>query len=135
MSWRQTPLDRGVVIGSVVIFTTGGPVTTVEYRSLILGGNRNLQVQKEVVLLKDDEIEVFAPPTVAWVPLTSLATFSLVKAYIYETYGVDVEKVSVRMIEELELRVVRFFVLIRGLPSINPRRIYDITREIDYDNL
>ena len=133
MSWRQTPLDRGVVIGSVVIFTTGGPVTTVKYRSLMLGGNRNLQVQKEVVLLKDDEIEVFAPPTVAWVPLTSLATFSLVKAYVYETYGVDVEEVSVEMIEKL--RVVRFFVLIRGLPSINPKRIYDITREIDYDNL
>jgi hypothetical protein len=133
MSWRQTPLDRGVVIGSVVIFTTGGPVTTVKYRSLMLGGNRNLQVQKEVVLLKDDEIEVFAPPTVAWVPLTSLATFSLVKACVYETYGVDVEEVSVEMIEKL--RVVRFFVLIRGLPSINPKRIYDITREIDYDNL
>jgi hypothetical protein len=133
MSWRQTPLDRGVVIGSVVIFTTGGPVTTVEYRSLMLGGNRNLQVPREIVLLRDDEIEIFAPPTVVWVPLTSLPTFSLVKAYIYEIYGVDVEEVSVEMIEKL--RVVRFFVLIRGLPSINPKRIYDITREIDYDNL
>jgi hypothetical protein len=133
MSWRQAPLDRGRVINSVVIFTTGGPVTTIEYNSSMLGGIRNLQVRKEIVVLKDDEIEVFAPPTVAWVPLASLPTFRLIKDYIYEIYGVDVETVSDKRV--IGLRIVRFFVLIRGLPSINPNRIYDITREIDYDNL
>lgn len=134
MSSGQTPLDRGIVTASRIIFTTGGPVTTVVYRSLMLGGHRVLQVQKEIVLLKDDEIEVFAPPPgVTWVTLPSLPTFKLVRAYILETYEVDVEVASPDTVEAL--RVARFFVSIRGLPSINPQRIYDVTRDIDYDNL
>jgi len=132
MSTRNL-FDKGVVEESEILFTTGGPVTTVKYKSQMLGGGRALQVNKEIVLLKDDEIEIYAPPGIVSKPLRLLPTFQLVRSHVYETYGIDVERVTLEEVKEL--RVVAFFVLILNYPSIRPNAIHDMTWEITYDEL
>jgi len=130
--------DRGIVEHSQISFTSRGPVTTITYMSSQQHIRQALQVAKEIVVLRGDEIEIYAPSSTRAQPLSSLPTFSLIRDHIMEVYNVDILKVpeeEVRVISERLGPLIAFYVMNRNTPSINPKRIYDRTRRVDYDNL
>jgi hypothetical protein len=125
--------SRGNVIQSRIDFTQGGPVTTIYYRSSIDGMNYYAQCSKEVIVLLNDDIELFAPAGTVVRPLSRLPVFSIIRQYISETYGVDIDHPTETDI--LRFNAVAYFARASSQASVQPTKIINWTRMIIYDHL
>jgi hypothetical protein len=131
MSRALSPWERGRVVNSVIEFTRSGPETLIRYVSTLQPGQYyQAFADEEVVVLKDDLIELHVPTGQIPKPLSQLPAWPRIVARLEEKYGVSFTALTE---EEMELYpALKLWSQASHVNTVIPTRIIDWTRKIDY---
>ncbi len=131
LSGTVNPWTRGRVMNSIIEFTKSGPETLIRYESIIQRGQYyQAFADEEVAVLKDDIIELDVPAGQIPQPLASLPMWPMIVKRLEEKYGISFQLLTPETMGRYP--ALQFWQQASHVKTIQPRKIIDETRKIDY---